>query len=154
MTEMTLEQIDAEIVRLYNLKVQKRQEDIDAFKKRATQNIGRCFRVNEMYAIVVDIPREEPTLHGSKFNRYLYPALYIQFNKGSDEISQNEHPIMPFCVDTLPSAAWGEGYNSSNTKYEEISPDEFYSYFCEAMHQFRLGIKDIIEARKEGLSNE
>lgn len=150
---MTISEIDAEITRLRNLRYEAEREEIEEFKKTAQQHVGRCFKVNGIYCIVIGVPREESTLHGFSFNKYQFPALYVQYDGGIKELPAGTQPIMPLHMGHLFSAAWGEGNNMTGTKYEEISPDEFYSHLCEALHGIRISVKERIETRKELLNH-
>lgn len=150
---MTLREIDAEINRLRNLRYEKEKEEIEAFKQKSQQHVGRCFKTNGCYVMVLGVPMEMLTKTGIDYNKYQFPALFIRHTTGFPRHKISHEFIEPMYVDNLFSGAWGDGHNILEKKYEEITPDEFYSYFCEALHGMRLCVKDIIEARKERLQN-
>lgn len=152
--EMTIREIDAEITRLRNLRYEKEKQEIADFKIAAQQHVGRCFKTDGCYVMVLGVPMERLTKTGIDYNRYQFPALFIRHTKGFKRHKISHEYLEPMDVENLFSGAWGDGHNILEKKYEEITPDEFYSYFCEALHGIRLSVKDIIDARKERLQNE
>lgn len=149
MAEMTIKEIDAEITRLRNLRYQLEKDNIQKFKAEAQKHVGRCFIVDGRYVMVIDVPQEVPTTHGFEFNKYQFPALFVRSDKGIMTISASGGKLLPFKIDTLFSGIWGDGHDPLQRRCREITPDEFYAYFAEAMHKFRLDVKDIVENRKE-----
>lgn len=111
---MTICEIDEQISALRQQRYKLEREEIAEFKERAKVNVGRCFRVGDVYIKVIGVPIEKETMTAPIFNRNQYPALYLG---GSD--------VIPFYEDTLFSAAWGDGNNLLGKKYEEITPQEF-----------------------------
>ena len=129
---MTLKEIDDEIYRLKQLRKVECDKEISELKEAAKKNVGRCFKVNGVYAKVVGIPTEEYSMTGTDFNPYQYPALFLY------DYCYEEFPYdMPFAFDALFSAAWGDGRDAADRKYEEITKEEFNEEFKKRIQEFR-----------------
>ena len=126
---MTIKEIDDQIRELTNRRYELKKQEIEHDKQEARKNVGRCFKVDGIYAKIVGIPRETYTMRGGvNFNRYQYPAVYL--------CKCQKDNIIPFHEDTLFSGAWGDGHDVRHT-YEEISRDEFQAEFDRRLQQFR-----------------
>lgn len=53
------------------------KEQIIQDQKDAAKNIGRCFKLGKSYVKVISIPQPESTMTGVVFNKYQYPAVWI-----------------------------------------------------------------------------
>lgn len=131
-----LREIDNQIQELRHKRHELEKQDIMDFKEKAQANVGRCFLINgRIYAKVVGIPQETHTVTGISFNRYQYQAIYLGYN---DRLSMYKvKPILPFYEDTLHSNAWETGTDILDTKYEEITPEEFNAEFEKRLQDFR-----------------
>lgn len=127
---MTIKEIDKKISELKRERKVLEDEKRKEFLESAKENIGRCFKVNNVLAKVIDVPKVEETMTGTYFNEYQYPAIFLKDEDG-----------MPFYIDTLFSGAWGIGHDVIN-KYEEVSKEEFNA-------EFDLRIAEFIEMIKE-----
>lgn len=122
---MTVKEIDSQILKLKNQRFELEKKEREEFKEKAKVNIGRCFKVGNAFAKVIDVPQEVVTMTGVHFNEYQYPALYIDDSE------------IPFHKDTLFSGAWGVGHNIIGTIYEEITPEEFAAEFEKKVQKMR-----------------
>ena len=123
MADMTIKEIDAEMNRLRNLRYELEKTEIAEFKKNAQQHVGRCFKADGCYVMVLGVPEEQSTMTGFDFNQYQFPALYIRTTKGFQRHHISKEFIEPMFVENLFSGAWGDGHNILVKKYEEITPD-------------------------------
>lgn len=53
------------------------KQRIEQEQKDAAKNIGRCFKLGKSYVKVIGIPQPESTMTGVVFNKYQYPAVWI-----------------------------------------------------------------------------
>lgn len=53
------------------------KQRIEQEQKDAAKNIGRCFKLGKSYVKVIGIPQPESTMTGIVFNKYQYPAVWI-----------------------------------------------------------------------------
>lgn len=139
-----IREIDNQIKELRNKRYELEKQDIMDFKEKAQANVGRCFLINgRTYAKVVGIPQETYTVTGISFNRYQYQALYLGYEVSAiDRFSMHKvKPILPFYEDTLHSNAWETGTDILETKYEEITPEEFNAEFEKRLQEFRERVK-------------
>ena len=129
---MTLKEIDHQIQELKNQRYEIEMQEREEFKKKAVENVGRCFIVDGKYAKVIDIPQEEWDMSGHcHFNEYQYPAIFIG--------REYEDDLVPFYSDYLFSRAWSNGPYPIE-KYQEITPEEFNAEFDRVLHNFRRKI--------------
>lgn len=135
-TRAEIREIDKEICALQAKRKELEALDILSFKQEAASNIGRCFKVDGNYVKVIDVPQERLILNSVDFNRYQYPALYID---GEDDT--------PFFIDTLFSAAWGEGKDNLH-HYEEIAPQKFSAAFDKKMGEFCKNVGEDYTGKK------
>lgn len=120
---MTIEEIDAEILRLRNMRFDLEKSKITSAQEAARENVGRCFTVDGIYVMVIDVPQVETDKQGRlHFNEYQYPAIYLSHSAGKPS------NLIPFHVGTLFSGAWGKG-NDFIHKYVEVSAEEFNTEF-------------------------
>lgn len=116
--EMTLPELETEIKRLENLRVERTREDYENFIKEAKKNIGRCFKDDkETFIKVIGVPPLSARKSGVNYNPHRYPAFFLT----SLPTREDE---MPFYYDSIFSGAWGQG-NSTLHTYEEITEEEY-----------------------------
>lgn len=53
------------------------KQRIEQEQKDAAKNIGRCFKLGKSYVKIVDVPQTESRMTGISFNKYQYPAVWI-----------------------------------------------------------------------------
>lgn len=128
---MTIKEIDKKIS---ELKVERRKledKEREEFLESAKSNVGRCFKVNNTFVKVLDVPEVKQTKTGVDFNQYQYPAIWL-----------DDEEDIPFFIDTLFSGAWGVGHNITRTEYKEISKEEFNAEFDRRVTEFVKMVKE------------
>ena len=90
----TVKEIDQEISRLQAMRLELYIQEIATFTEKARENIGRCFIVDGKYAKVLDVPQTTYMRTKVDFNRYQYPALWID---------NDSKGLVPFYEDTIVS---------------------------------------------------
>ena len=127
----TLKEIDQEISRLQAMRLELYIQEIATFTEKARENIGRCFIVDGKYVKVLDVPQTAYMRTKVDFNRYQYPALWI------DNVP-NE--LVPFHEDTIFSGYWGDGNEPPHSSVQEISNEEFKKEYLRVLHEFQTKI--------------
>lgn len=128
---MTIKEIDRQICELRAKRQELEKVEREEFLKSAKNNIGRCFKVNGVYAKVLDVPQVKSCTTHIDFNKYQYPTIFLGGTDG-----------YPFELDTLFSDAWGVGHNTLNVNYEEISKEEFNAEFDRRISKFVQMVKE------------
>ena len=128
---MTIKEIDRQICELRAKRQELEKVEREEFLKSAKNNIGRCFKVNGVYAKVLDVPQVKSFATHIDFNKYQYPTIFLG---GTDGYT--------FELDTLFSAAGGVGHNTLNVNYEEISKEEFNAEFDRRIGKFVQMVKE------------
>lgn len=92
------------------------KQRIEQEQKDAVKNIGRCFKLGKSYVKVIGIPQPESTMTGIVFNKYQYPAVWI------DESEKD-----PIYHDNLFINGTSIGNYSLRTRIVpiEVTPEEF-----------------------------
>lgn len=127
----TVKEIDQEISRLQAMRLDLDIQEIATFTEKAKENIGRCFIVDGKYAKVLDVPQTEYMRTKVDFNRYQYPALWID---------SNSKELIPFYEDTIFSGYWGDGNDPLHSSVQEISNEEFKKEYLRVLHEFQTKI--------------
>ena len=127
----TVKEIDQEISRLQAMRLDLYIQEIATFTEKAKENIGRCFIVDGKYAKVLDVPQTEYMRTKVDFNRYQYPALWID---------SNSKELIPFYEDTIFSGYWGDGNDPLHSSVQEISNEEFKKEYLRVLHEFQTKI--------------
>ena len=127
---MTIKEIDNKILELKAERRKLENEERENFLESAKSNVGRCFKVNNTFVKVLDVPEVKQTKTCVDFNQYQYPAIWLD-EKG-----------IPFFIDTLFSGAWGIGHNPTRTEYKEISKEEFNAEFDRRIAKFVKMVKE------------
>ena len=127
----TVKEIDQEISRLQAMRLDLYIQEIATFTEKAKENIGRCFIVDGKYAKVLDVPQTEYMRTKVDFNRYQYPALWID---------SNSKELIPFYEDTIFSGYWGDGNDPLHSSVQEISNEEFQKEYLRVLHEFQTKI--------------
>lgn len=127
----TVKEIDQEISRLQAMRLDLYIQEIATFTEKAKENIGRCFIVDGKYAKVLDVPQTEYMRTKVDFNRYQYPALWID---------SNSKELIPFYEDTIFSGYWGDGNDPLHSSVQEISNVEFKKEYLRVLHEFQTKI--------------
>lgn len=127
----TVKEIDQEISRLQAMRLDLYIQEIATFTEKAKENIGRCFIVDGKYAKVLDVPQTEYMRTKVDFNRYQYPALWID---------SNSKELIPFYEDTIFSGYWGDGNDPLHSSVQEISNEEFKTEYLRVLHEFQTKI--------------
>ncbi len=109
------------------LELKKREE----FLKEAQKNVGRCFKINNTYAKVLDVPHAHYVSFHEDFNEYQYPGIFLT----------NE--FVPFESDTVFSGYWGIGHGVEREKFEEITKEEFNAEFDKRVAEFVKKVKEV-----------
>lgn len=126
---MTLKEIDKQIQELKNQRYELEKQEREEFKKKAVENVGRCFITCGKYAKVIDIPQEKLDNHFHiHFNEYQYPAIFIGREYPDD--------LIPFYSDYLFSRGWSNA-PCLVEKYKEITQEEFNAEFDRVLKEFR-----------------
>lgn len=134
-TQERIEHLDRQIRHLTVRKAALEIEAIEQWREQARRHVGRCFKVNGVYAKVIDIPRGREAPLGYAYNRYQFPALFL-----ATQCDEHGVPsIVPMYEDTIFSGAWGEGNDSVNT-YQEITLEEFNQELNRVLDIFRQQI--------------
>lgn len=127
----TLKEINQEISRLQAMRLELYIQEIATFTEKAKENIGRCFIVDGKYAKVLDVPQTEYMRTKVDFNRYQYPALWID---------NDSKTLVPFYEDTIFSGYWGDGNDPLHSTVQEISNEEFKEEYLRVLHEFQTKI--------------
>ena len=127
----TVKEIDQEISRLQAMRLDLYIQEIATFTEKAKENIGRCFIVDGKYAKVLDVPQTEYMRTKVDFNRYQYPALWID---------SNSKELIPFYEDTIFSGYWGDGNDPLHSSVQEISNEELKKEYLRVLHEFQTKI--------------
>ena len=127
----TVKEIDQEISRLQAMRLDLYIQEIATFTEKAKENIGRCFIVDGKYAKVLDVPQTEYMRTKVDFNRYQYPALWID---------SNSKELIPFYEDTIFSGYWGDGNDPLHSSVQETSNEEFKKEYLRVLHEFQTKI--------------
>ena len=127
----TVKEIDKEISRLQAMRLELYIQEIATFTEKARENIGRCFIVDGKYAKVLDVPQTAYMRTKVDFNRYQYPALWID---------SNSKELIPFYEDTIFSGYWGDGNDPLHSSVQEISNEEFKTEYLRVLHEFKAKI--------------
>ena len=128
---MTIKEIDNKILELKAERRKLENEERENFLESAKSNVGRCFKVNNTFVKVLDVPQVGQTMTGVNFNQYQYPAIWL-----------DDEEDIPFFIDTLFSGAWGIGHNPTRTEYKEISKEEFNAEFDRRVSEFVKMVKE------------
>ena len=130
----TVKEIDQEISRLQAMRLDLYIQEIATFTEKAKENIGRCFIVDGKYAKVLDVPQTEYMRTKVDFNRYQYPALWID---------NDPNELVPFHEDTIFSGYWGDGNDPLHSSVQEISNEEFKKEYLSVLHEFqnKIGVE-------------
>lgn len=128
---MTIKEIDNKILELKAERRKLENEERENFLELAKSNVGRCFKVNNTFVKVLDVPQVEQTMTGVNFNQYQYPAIWL-----------DDEEDIPFFIDTLFSGAWGIGHHPTRTEYKEISKEEFNAEFDRRVAEFVKMVKE------------
>lgn len=95
---------------------EREKEQIIQDQKDAAKNIGRCFKLGKSYVKVISIPQPESTMTGVVFNKYQYPAVWIDESEKDpiyhDNLFINGESIGGFSIKTRITPI-------------EITPEEF-----------------------------
>lgn len=127
----TVKEIDQEISRLQAMRLDLYIQEIATFTEKAKENIGRCFIVDGKYVKVLGVPQTEYMRTKVDFNRYQYPALWID---------SNSKELIPFYEDTIFSGYWGDGNDPLHSSVQEISNEEFKKEYLRVLHEFQTKI--------------
>lgn len=134
-TQEMIEHLERQIRSLNARKITLEKEAREQWCEQARRHVGRCFKVNGVYAKVIDIPRGRAGLADYMFNPYQFPALFL----ASESDQYGTPSIVPMYEDTIFSGAWGEGNDPNNT-YEEIAAEEFNQELNRVLGIFRQQI--------------
>lgn len=127
----TVKEIDQEISRLQAMRLDLYIQEIATFTEKAKENIGRCFIVDGKYVKVLGVPQTEYMRTKVDFNRYQYPALWID---------HDPKELVPFYEDTIFSGYWGDGNDPLHSSVQEISNEEFKKEYLRVLHEFQTKI--------------
>lgn len=127
----TVKEIDQEISRLQAMRLDLYIQEIATFTEKAKENIGRCFIVDGKYVKVLGVPQTEYMRTKVDFNRYQYPALWID---------HDPKELVPFYEDTIFSGYWGDGNDPLHSIVQEISNEEFKKEYLRVLHEFQTKI--------------
>ena len=125
---ITIKDIDQQIMKLKALRRELYLKEIAEFKERAAANVGRCFIIDGRYAKVLDVPQEEHTRTSIDFNKYQYPALFLE---------SDTRELVPFYKDAIFSGYWGDGHDPLHSSVQEISNEDFEKEYHRLLQKFQ-----------------
>ncbi len=141
---MTLKEVYKELDRLNAIKHNLEKEQRDVHKEAARKFVGRCYRKdNGAVFKIVSIPIEEWSMHGTIYNEYQFPALFLQYPNDLEECSYGHADVdefVPCYCDTVYldiEAGIPEAKPFGTSGCKEISQEEFNAEFDKCIAHYK-----------------
>lgn len=131
---MDIKEINIEITKLCEKRKEFEEVEWERFLKRAAQNVGRCFKTEDIwgrtnYVKIINIPQNFCPFcaeYGPDYYRgAYYPAIYLIPDFKSLDVEDSRYPID---YRFMAFKGWGGKYEEDNG-CEEITQEEFEDAF-------------------------
>ena len=148
---MTTSEIRAEIRRLQALERELAKEERKEHQELARKFVGKCYKLYErvncesegVFCKIISVPVETWTIHGTSYNPYQFPTLFLQFPESLSKRSYKESDIdefVPCYCDTiyLDVKRGHPGMILRDDEYfEAITQEEFDAEFDKCIAHFK-----------------
>ena len=142
---MTASEVRAEIRRLQNIEKQLEEEERERHRQQSRKFVGKCYKSeNGTVLKIVDIPRTFLTMTHTDYNKYQFPAIFLNYPESLPKnryISDDSDDFTPVYYDTIymdiERGIPEDGLVICREDYKEISQEEFDAEYDKCMANFK-----------------
>lgn len=137
---MTLREAKDEMYRMQNIVRKLEEEELDAHREAARKFVGKCYKSSDgEFFKIIGIPRTYLHMSGCDYNRYQFPAVFLQYPDMPNERCFNNEldAFVPCYCDTIYLNI-DDGHPRGCI---EIAAEEFNEAFDEHIAYFKEQIK-------------
>ena len=136
----TIKDIDKEIAKLQAMRRELEEQEREQHKEKARQFVGKCYRsINGKVIKIIGIPRTYLYLRGIEYNKYQFPAIFLQYpNMPRESIIRDEFDdFSPLYCDTVHLDVEKGIPSDWDAVYDEITEQEFSVEFDKCIKSFK-----------------